>query len=108
MEQKKSIFLRTFGDTPILRVLDFLVTHRRYDYSMTDIAIHAGVGYTTLKSFWKELIKKDIIKQTRTVGKAKMYQLDRDNPAVNLFLKLYHIIVEKETEKIIGKKVLLK
>ena len=89
MEQKKSIFLRTFGDTPILRVLDFLVTHRRYDYSMTDISINAGVGYTTLKSFWKELINKDIVKQTRTVGKAKMYQLNRNNPTVNLFLKLY-------------------
>lgn len=103
MEVKKSIFLRTFGDTPILRVLDFLTTHSMYDYSMTDIAGNAGIGYTTLKLFWKDLVNKGIIIQTRLVGKAKMYQLNKNNVVVKQFLKLYKTIVEKETEKIIAK-----
>lgn len=103
MEVKNSIFLRTFGDAPILRVLDFLVTHSMYDYSMTDIATNAGVGYTTLKLFWNDLVNKGIVKKTRLVGKAKMYQLNRDNTVVKQFLKLYNAVVERETEKIITK-----
>lgn len=103
MEIKKSIFLRTFGNSPILRVLDFLATFSMYDYSMTDIANNSEIGYTTLKLFWKDLVKNGIVKQTRTVGKAKMYQLNKDNDVVKQFLKLYNTILEKETEKIIAK-----
>lgn len=103
MEVKKSIFLRTFGDTPILRVLDFLATYSMYDYSMTDIASNAGIGYTTLKLFWKDFVNKSMVIQTRIVGKAKMYQLNKDNIVVMDFLKLYNTIIEKETDKIIAK-----
>lgn len=39
------------GDTPILRVLDFFMIYEEFDYSMTDIAKHAGIGYSTLKLF---------------------------------------------------------
>ena len=103
MEVKKSIFLRTFGDTPILRALDFLATYSMYDYSMTDIANNSGIGYTTLKLFWKDFTDKSIVIQTRTVGKAKMYRLNKNNIVVMDFLKLYNTITEKETDKIIAK-----
>lgn len=103
MEVKKSIFLRTFGDTPIIRVLDFLATYSMYDYSMTDIANNAGIGYTTLKLFWKDFVNKEIVIQTRMVGKAKMYHLNKDNTVVRDFLRLYNTIIEKETDKIIAK-----
>ncbi len=103
MEIKKSIFLRTFGDSPALRVLDFLATYSMYDYSMTDIANNSEIGYTTLKLFWKDLIKNGIIIQTRRVGKAKMYKLNHTNEIVKQFLRLYKTIIAKETEKIIEK-----
>jgi len=44
----KTIFLEIFGDSPILRVLDFLVVNEDFDYSMTDIAVLSGIGYSTL------------------------------------------------------------
>lgn len=107
MKNEKSIFLRTFGDTPILRVMDFLIIHSMYDYSMTDIANNSKVGYTTLKLFWKKLIDSEIVIQTRTVGKAKMYQLNRSNLIVKQFIKMYNTIVETETEKILKKEQLI-
>ena len=36
--ENKTAFLEIFGDSPILRVLDFLVVNEDFDYSMTDIA----------------------------------------------------------------------
>ena len=53
--QNKTAFLNIFGDTPILRVLDFLIVNEDFDYSMTDIANLSGIGYSTLKLFWKKL-----------------------------------------------------
>jgi hypothetical protein len=52
--QHRSAFLKVFGDSPVLRVVDFLIVNDGFDYSMTDIAQYSGVGYTTLKASGKK------------------------------------------------------
>lgn len=73
----------------MLRVLDFLIVNEDFDYSMTDIAAHSGVGYSTLKLFWRKLEDSKIVAQTRVVGKAKMYRLNFNNPIVKKFRDFY-------------------
>ncbi len=87
--EDKTVFLDIFGDSPVLRVLDFLVVNEEFDYSMTDIAKLSGVGYSTLKLFWNQLETKGIVANTRTVGKAKMYKLDISNPIIKKFREFY-------------------
>jgi len=87
--ENKTAFLEIFGDSPILRVMDFLVVNEDFDYSMTDIASLSGVGYSTLKLFWNKLEKEGIIVNIRTVGKAKMYKLNLVNPIIKKFRDLY-------------------
>lgn len=82
-------FLEVFGRSPFLRILDFLVAHEDFDYSMKDIARHAEIGYTTLKLFWPRLEQYKIIMQTRKVGKAKMYKINYQNPIAKKFRELY-------------------
>jgi len=102
--KNKTIFLEIFGDSPILRVLDFLIVNEEFDYSMTDIATLSGIGYSTLKLFWKKLEKEGIVARTRTVGKAKMYKLNMANPVVKKFRNFYwettkHQVHERAKEK---------
>ena len=104
--KNKTVFLEIFGNSPILRILDFLVVYEDFDYSMTDIANLSGIGYSTLKLFWNKLEKNNIIINTRTVGKAKMYRLNTSNPVVKKFRDFYwettkYNIHEKFKEKII-------
>ncbi len=40
--KKLSIFIRTFGDYPLIRVLDFLLYSRDFDYLITEIARNSG------------------------------------------------------------------
>ena len=87
--ETKTAFLEIFGDSPMLKVMDFLVVNEDFDYSMTDIATHSGVGYSTLKLFWKTLESNKIVKNTRTVGKAKMYKLNMVNPVIKKFREFY-------------------
>ena len=87
--ENKTAFLSIFGDSPILRVLDFLVVNEDFDYSMTDIASLSGVGYSTLKLFWSKLEKEGIVVNVRIVGKAKMYKLDLANPVMKKFRDFY-------------------
>ncbi|MBI2080013.1 hypothetical protein HYT84_04560 [Candidatus Micrarchaeota archaeon] len=37
-EEEKSGFIKLFGDYPAVRVIDFLITFREYDYPLTEIA----------------------------------------------------------------------
>ena len=87
--ETKTAFLQVFGDSPMLKVLDFLIVNEDFDYSMTNIASQSGVGYSTLKLFWKKLEESKIVKQTRVVGKAKMYRLNFENSIVKKFRDLY-------------------
>ena len=86
---KQTAFLEVFGETPTLKVLDFLIVNEDFDYSMTDIAHHSGIGYATLKLFWPRLEQAKIVIQTRSVGKAKMYRLNFANPIVKKFRDFY-------------------
>ena len=101
MEYAKSTtaFLEIFGDSPILKILDFLVVNEEFDYSMTDIAEFSSIGYSTLKLLWKKLEKSRIIKHTRTVGKAKMYKLNTENPIIRRFRDFYWEITKQAVRK---------
>jgi len=41
--EEQSVFLRTFGDYPLIRILDFLIYSRDFDYPITDIAKNANI-----------------------------------------------------------------
>lgn len=91
-----SIFLDIVGESPVFRVFDFLTINDDFDYSMTDIAKLAGVGYATLKLFWPRLEKESIVISTRIVGKAKMYKFNDNNPAVKKFKEFYWSVTKEK------------
>ena len=70
---------------------------------MKDIAKFSKVGYTTVKRLWKTHFKA-LVKQTRTVGKAKMYALDLENKAVQSFIDFYWAITDAEVNRYLNVK----
>jgi len=95
----KTAFPEIFRNPDIFKVLKFLLVNEDFDYSMTDIASLSGVGYSTLKLFWNKLVKEDIVIQTRTVGKAKMYKLNLDNPLVKKFRDFYWETIKQKVHE---------
>ena len=59
----ETLFRKSLGDTPKIRVLEFLIEGRELDYSITDIAEGAEIGRTTLFRVWGDLIENKIIKE---------------------------------------------
>ena len=97
MKQKenKSFFLMQFGDTPKLRVLDFLITFHFFDYPMTEIARESNVSYNSIKVFFEQFIKSGIICKTRKVGKSEYYKLNMENEFVKNLVKLDWMLTKK-------------
>jgi hypothetical protein len=84
----ETIFIEVFGNNPVMKVLDFLITFQLFDYPLTEIAKNSGVSYSTLQAFWNNLERNNIIVKTRRVGKSDLYKLNIDNPAVKQLIKL--------------------
>ena len=104
---KDTIFLETFGDSPINKILDFLIVNEDFYYSMTDIATQSGVGYSTLKLFWNRLEKNKIVIQTRVVGRAKMYRVYLENPVVKKFRDFYWETTKQKVREEIKQKEII-
>ena len=98
-----SVYLEIFGDSPMNKILDFLVVYDQFDYSLTDIAKNAGISYSTLQLMWPNLEEEGIVIQSRVVGKAKMYQINKENPIVKAFITFYWNITKKATMEQIQK-----
>ena len=106
-KQNKSFFLMQFGDTPQLRVLDFLIGFNFFDYPLTEIARNSNVSYNSLKVFFDDFVKSGIVIKTRKVGKSDYYKLNTDNFFVQNLIKLdwsltkTNILPELQEKKIV-------
>jgi len=96
-----TIFIRTFGNTPIWRVLMFLLENNIFDYPKIEIARNARVSRTTLNVFWKRLLKKGIVRETRRVGKATFYQINMENEIVKIMNALNNAICKAYSDEIL-------
>ncbi|MAF35234.1 hypothetical protein CMO91_05300 [Candidatus Woesearchaeota archaeon] len=95
----ESIFAEVFGKSPLIKVLDFLITYQLFDYPLTEIAKKSGVSYSTMQTFWDRLEKNNIVIKTRRVGKSDLFKLNTKNPAVKQLIKLdWNLIKGAEKE----------
>lgn len=105
---EESIFIRVLGDTPKIRILNYLIKYRSLDYSMSDIARNSNVGWATLSRLWAEFIKLKIVVPTREIGKAKLFKLNEENPAVVELIEVYKKLLQQETENYFARKIKIK
>lgn len=97
--ESKSLFIEFMGDYPTIRVLDYLLTERDLDFSITDIAKNAGIGRSTLYRIWDNLIKSEIIMPTRIIGKAKLYKLNKNNIKIKKLIEIDDYLILEELKK---------
>ena len=105
---EESIFVKVLGDTPKIRILNYLIKYRGLDYSMSDIARNSNVGWATLSRLWQEFVKYKIVVPTREIGKAKLFKLNEDSEAVKELIEAYKKLLLQETENYFAKKVNVK
>jgi len=94
-----TIFTKAIGNTPKIKVLEFLIEGRELDYSITDIAEGAEIGRTTLFRIWNDLLSLDIIRHTRDIGNAKLFKINQKNRFVKKMIELYDSLVIEPLNK---------
>ncbi|MBU2616496.1 MAG: winged helix-turn-helix domain-containing protein [Nanoarchaeota archaeon] len=89
----KTLFRHALGDTPKIRVLEFLMEGRELDYSISDIAEGAEIGRTTLFRIFDDLIKTGMIVPTREIGNAKLYKLNQKNTFIKKLIPIFDEVI---------------
>ena len=93
--------LESMFPVAISKILDFLSTHKLWDYSASDIAKYSGVSFKTALTEVKKLESQDVITQTRTVGNAIMYQFNMESKQAYYIDKLINEIATRRIKKVI-------
>ncbi|MCS4537358.1 MAG: hypothetical protein HYY67_00675 [Thaumarchaeota archaeon] len=97
---------KILGDSAMVRLLDFLTTNRRLDYSKTEIAKYSGIGWKTIFKLWPMLEKYNLVKLTRKVGRAKLYRLNIESPIAKTLDRLALQIADFDNEPLIKKQIM--
>lgn len=98
--EEQPILIQTLGDYPLIRVLDFLIYSRDFDYPITEIAKNAEVNFQTLKKLWPQLEQNGTIISTRTLGGITLYKINTANPIVKKLIELNNFLCWERLEKI--------
>lgn len=102
--KEQTVFTHVFGDMPKVRLIDFFLCEGMYfDYSLTDIAKNSRISWRTLHQIMPRLIKLGIVKQTRQIGRAKLYMLNKENLLSKRLLELQFKLASDLADTIISK-----
>jgi hypothetical protein len=108
MNNENSIFIRTFGDYPALRIIDFLMESSMFDYPITDIAKNSEVHFVTFKKIWPGFVKRKLVVKTRRLGNSDLYRINKENPVVQKLMELDKFLCKEMAKEAIHGKILVK
>jgi len=80
-----------FGNDVFVKILDFFLENRFWDYTKTDVAKHAEVSRVQLYRVWPILEKLEIVKPSRKIGATILYKANTESP---IFQKLSELSLE--------------
>ncbi len=80
--KEKTIFQKIFGDSPLIKVIDFFLDNQEWDYTKIQIAKSTGISRITLDNILEKLLKMGFIKTTRTIGNSTFYEINKENIVV--------------------------
>lgn len=99
MTENESSFVLALGNSPVIKLLDFFITFRRFDYSLTQIAENSGVSWATVCELVPRMKKSGWLIETRKVGNSRMFRLNIKNPVVLATIDYFNKICKDAVDK---------
>ena len=99
----KTALKHLFGETPIVKILDFLIDHKGYEYSKTEIADNSDIEWAAFNGHWILLEEWKLVKENRRIGNETRYTLNGENTIVRKLLEFDHEATMYMSERIAEK-----
>jgi len=105
----RSLLARALGDSPKLRIVDYLLDYKLNDFTKKEIVEALGMSKLTFYKYFKDLVERGLVAPSRKIGRATLYKINLENPIVKMIIdcetKLSLQIAEQEAERLKEKAV---
>ncbi len=96
----KSILLEVLGDTTELRIIDFLIINTPTAIFKNEIIKRTGISRASFYKAWKKLIRFEVVKEVKKIGRITLYDLNTQNKFVKWLLKTDWVLIENSVQKL--------
>jgi len=100
-----SVLIEYFGEHPMIKITDFLIENKLFDYSKKQIMEEVGISKATLFKYFKKLEEAGIVKVSRKFGKTKLYKINIESPIVKRIIDLGLVLANEASIKITEKEL---
>jgi len=100
----RSLLARALGDSPKLKIVDYLLDYKLNDFTKKEIVEALGMSKLTFYKYFKDLVELGLVTPSRKIGRATLYKINLENPIVKMIIdcetKLSLQIAEQEAERL--------
>lgn len=82
-------FIALVGNTPTMRIVDFLISNAPYNFNKTQLSERIGISKKTLYNAWTILEEFNIVKTISSDGRSRFYVLNKEAPVTRTLIKLH-------------------
>ena len=93
------MLLEIIGDSIENRIIDILIEGKGLDYSKKNIPDNCGISRPTLYKILPVLVKRGVVKPTRSIGRVQLYTINTLNERVKALLKLEEFLLRQSFEE---------
>jgi hypothetical protein len=80
----ESIMIKTLGDSPKLRIVDFFLDNPMSDFAKKEVIEALGMSKQIFYKYFPELEEYEVVRVSRRIGKAKLYKINLEHPLVKM------------------------
>jgi DNA-binding transcriptional ArsR family regulator len=103
VDSHDSLLTRALGNSPKLRILDYLLDYKLNDFTIKEILEAVGMSKLTFYKYFEDLEELGLVIPQRKIGRATLYKINLENPMVKMMIeyetKLSLQIAEQEEQK---------
>lgn len=103
-KEYQSILLKTLGESPKLRIVDFFMDNPLSDFTKKEVIGALGMSKQTFYKYFDDLESYGIVSASRRIGRATLYRINQKHPLVTMLRqyerKLSLQIADQEENKL--------
>lgn len=101
-----SLLIRYLGDSPKLRIIDYMLYFPLNDFTKKEILEEVGMSKQTFYKHFDEMIGERMVTPTRKIARATLYRVNRQHPVIGKLEELVKESSLKTAEKQLEKKAI--
>jgi DNA-binding transcriptional ArsR family regulator len=98
-----SLLTKALGNSPKLRILDYLLDYKLNDFTIKEILEAVGMSKLTFYKYFEDLEELGLVIRSRKIGRATLYKINLENPMIKMMIeyetKLSLQVAEQEVQK---------